>query len=659
MGNRVLQPNEEAIIVQMVKEGHTQRAICETLGRNKQTVYNFIQRVGLAQREKIRNEDLQGPIPRDRLGAAAIRGLEDFEFFRLHFFGHITRPWHSEAAVKIKEYLESPDREYVVLNAPSGCGKSTFKVDLAAWLTCHNRGIRGLFGSDTQNNANRDLRRLRRMFERTTPMKATDYELRWELACDAKTTLSLAYGRFKPIFQETWREDGFVVEQAGEDLISEKEPTWSSYGRDSGQLGNRFNIVFWDDLVTKKNTQTVEGRDKLRHDWDTEFESRLEPGGMHVLIGQRMAPDDLYRYCLDKLTEELGADEDGNEIVLATRPKYHHIAYKAHYEERCLYGAKGSHLRDALPWKRENDGYGGCLLDPGRLPWVDLRGIMGNNPNAYAMLYQQEDGHLDDALVLESWIEGTTDDEGTHIGCLDRDRGLREMPKGLRGPLWSIATIDPSASNWWGVAWWIVAQPADLRFLFDIFNERVQAPRLLDWDNDAQAHVGLMEEWQQASLELGFPITHWIVEENACQKWLYQYEHFKRWQTKWRVNVLPHSTGHRKLDSKLGVPMLGPLYKFGKYRLPWAKPAQPKVRKLVTQLTRWSGERKMVDDLVMSNWFLEVKLPQIMGALHAEEPVYLDRPSWLGGGPRWEPERAQGAESPYERWLRERRAGVA
>jgi hypothetical protein len=509
-----------------------------------------------------------------------------------------------------------------------------------------------------QNNANRDLKALRRMFERTTPMKATEYELKWGLAADAKSTLSLEYGRFKPVVHDTWREDQFTVEQPGETMVSEKEPTWSAYGRDAGVLGNRFNIVFWDDLVTKKNTQTVEGRDKLRHDWNTELESRLEPGGMHVLMGQRMAPDDLYRYCLDKLTEELGADEDGNEIVIATRPKYHHIVYRAHYEERCLHGAKGSHLRDALPWKRENDGWGGCLLDPGRLPWVDLRGVMAD-ANAFAMLYQQEDGHHEDALVLDVWVEGTEDDEGVHVGCLDYNRGLRELPAGLRGPLYSIATVDPSASNYWGLVWTVYAQPADLRIIMDVESAKIQAPEMLDWDNDEQCHIGLMESWQAASVELGIPITHWIVERNACQKWLYQFAHFQSWMRKWGVNVIPHTSGITKLDDKLGVPALGPLYKFGKYRLPWAKSAQPKVRKLVTQLTRWAPQKKMVDDLVMANWFLEVKLPTIAGELQYAEPVYLERPSWLGGRNRPEPERYHGVESDYEAWVRERRTGAA
>jgi hypothetical protein len=67
----------------------------------------------------------------------------------------------------------------------------------------------------------------------------------------------------------------------------------------------------------------------------------------------------------------------------------------------------------------------------------------------------------------------------------------------------------------------------------------------------------------------------------------------------------------------------------------------------------------MVDDLVMANWFLEVKLPTIAGEMQYAEPVYLERPSWLGGRNRPEPERYHGVESDYEAWLRERRTGVA
>jgi hypothetical protein len=643
-------------IRRLATEGETFSSISRLTGRHTDTITDYLKRIRLdPQSHQVLVEDLPGPIPHDRLSPAALRGLEDFEFFSRHFFGHLLRPWQVIAANQIVAAIESGEEEYIVYNAPSGAGKSSEKVRFAAWVTCRNRAIRGCFGSAVAANATRDLKRLRRFFERTTPAKASGYGLKMGFAVDAKGVLAIEYGRFKPMRQETWRDDAFVVEQFDDDLTVEKEPTWSAYGRDSGVLSNRFEYIDWDDLVTKDNVRTEAASTALAEDWDGEFESRLEPGGVHVLRGQRMHRRDLYRHCLDKMTEEIAEDREGNEIVLATRPMYTHICYKAHDPTRC---SKGSHRKDAKPWPE------GCLLEPARIPWQKCRDMMLTKPKTFALMYQQEDADPDDVLVQQSWIDGTTDADGIHPGCLDPDRRLRELPRGLRPPFASVVCVDPSASKMWAVEWWVYAPTSGLRFLFDLHNERMQAPELLDWDPDLERHVGILEEWMGDSVDLGLPITHLIVEENACQKWLYQFSHFRTWQRRWpALSVLPHSTGHRKLDKALGVPALGPLYRAGLVRLPWHRSCQDLVGRLVTQLTRWSPEaasanssHRQPEDLVMANWFLEVKLPTIAPETQRRAPVYLHRPSWMVGRQAREPEPAWATtESPYEAELRTRR----
>lgn len=655
-GTRPLQPWEEQRILDLLAQGHSVASVADQIERHGDTVRAFLKRKRIDPLQVVPLGEVPAPIPHDRLCAEAQRALEDYGYFRLRYFGHRSRPWMVEAAVELVTLLESPNREYVVYNAPSGAGKTTDKIDFAAWLTVRDRAIRGLFGSYVATNAIRDLKRLRRAFERTVPAKATDYDLRYGTGVDAEASLALDFGRFQPLERDTWRDDSVVVEQMHSRGITEREPTWSAYGVDSGVLSNRFNFCDWDDLVTKATLRTLEARKNLEHVWDTELESRLEPAGLHCLRGQRMDPGDLFRYNLDKVTEELDEDEEGNEVVVATKPKYVHICYPAHDQSRCLSGAKGSHRRTALPWPQ------GCLLEPVRLPWADLRGVMLNNPRAFALMYQQEDVEAADALVAQAWIDGTTDDDGVHPGCLDVDRHFRELPAGIRGPLLSVATVDPAGSKYWGIEWWVYAAPSNLRILFDLVNEKLEAPDLLDWNADAEEHTGVMEEWQQASVDLGVPITHWVIEENTTQKWLYQYAHFKSWMRRWpSVSVLPHSTGHRKLDAALGVPTLGPLYRAGLVRLPWARSAQPMTSRLTTQLTRWSLEiahagGKQLEDLVMANWFLEVKLEGLKPRVITPAATHLFRPSWMTGRRGPVPESAwQGAESEYEAQLRARR----
>lgn len=634
----------------MHKDGHRVQVIADALGRDWSTVRNYLLRIGSLQdtRSRVPAEDLRPPSSTSSaLSPTARKGLRDFDFFCRHFMGHLSSPWRVEAANVLLAAYRSPEREFVVFNCPSGVGKSTLKHDLAAWITCHDRAVRGLFGGDIQTNADRDLRRLRRTFERTSPARANPKDLSAGLAVDSTSALPLEYGRFKPMTPDVWREQAFIVEQPDDEAITEKEATWSSFGRDTGVLGNRYGVIFWDDLVTKKNIKTIEARDFLRDDWDGEFESRLEPGGLMVLIGQRMAPDDLYRHCLDKKTEELGEDEDGNEIVLRERSTFRHIVFKAHYEDRCIHGAKGSHRKTAHPYPR------GCLLEPTRLPWIDLNRIMRGQEHKYRLMYQQEDYDPSGVLVNPAWIAGGKTEDGMLPGCLDPSRPLRTIPDGLRPPLYSVACVDPSAENFWGATWWIYAQPSDLRFLFDLFNERMTADRLLDWSADTEQFGGLMEDWQQASVTLGHRITHWVIEANAAQRWLFQFDHFRRWQRHHQVTVIPHTTGARKLDPMYGVQCLAPLYKWGKIRLP----DTPLVRPLITEATRWSTDRKSRDDLVMSQWFLEAQLPAIVTPAIPERSQHAWRPSWmLKGRKSAEPPRPP-EESEYEAALRRLRTG--
>jgi hypothetical protein len=113
------------------------------------------------------------------------------------------------------------------------------------------------------------------------PAKAPTELIEKGLAVDAQASLAQHYGMFKPATHgDVWRADEFVVAQFDDIPIEEKEPTWSSYGLDSGVLSNRFNLIFWDDLIDRRTNRTAESRADLVAKWDEELENRLEPGGL-------------------------------------------------------------------------------------------------------------------------------------------------------------------------------------------------------------------------------------------------------------------------------------------------------------------------------------------------------------------------------------------
>jgi len=558
------------------------------------------------------------PILPDNLNEFASRAYDDFGYFQRRYFGRIPYYWQTQAAEKVVELLASPHKEFLVVNCPPGVGKSTlFTHDIPAWLTVRNRQIRGMIGSVTTATATRYTDQLRRTLARTLPQKNADEEISKGLALDAETTLAADFGRFKSI-GDMWTRESFVVQQFGDmGLIAEKEPTWSAYGQDAGYIGQRFNFVIWDDLVDPKKQRTLEAKELLQDYWDDVSEPRLEPGGLLVLQGQRFASDDLYRYCLDKVVGE-DMDYDTGELIGRT-PKYHHVLYKAHYEERC--SGADSHRRGAKAYPV------GCLLSPERLPWREISGLMANRSERFEVVYQQQDSDPASVLVPKAWIFG----DGHHPGCLDTERDRLEIPKNLAGDLVSVMTVDPSPTKFWAVEWWLYQPLTEYRYLIDLVKAPMEAGDFLDYNPATGKFTGLLEDWVQTSGDLGAPITHVIVEDNAAQRFLLQYQTVQQWMALRSVEILPHSTHRNKSDPEFGVETIAQHYQFGRVRLPYRRNSAGWVAstKLIDEVTHYPFGR--TDDATMAHWFLEWNLPRIYSPTEAEGRTWV--PSWAADVP--------------------------
>jgi hypothetical protein len=556
--------------------------------------------------------------PRD-LPTRAKRALSEFNYFQLVYLGRIGLPWQEQAAQEVVALLESEDKEYVVINAPPGSGKSsTFTYAIPLWLICRDRAIRGLVGSATARLAARYTAQIRRALETTLPILADDEDRLKGIAVDAEATISEDFGRMKPVDHESWTKDAFIVQQYDGASITNKEPTMTAVGRDQEFIGGRYDFCIWDDLVTSNRLRTIEMIEKDRDWWDTYAERRLEPGGLLILQGQRMGANDLYRYCLDMEVAEDDEDESEGEIPLreaqdGTPRKYHHIIYKAHYEEIC----QGLHKQSAEPYPN------GCLLSPRRVTWREISGMLKNREDKFAQVYQQEDISPRDVLVDPAWINGY----GNFIGCWDKERSRLEYPKNLASPSYSIVAVDPSPSRYWGITWWLYNEPSDQWFLIDLEKRGMDAPDFLQWDQNNGVFSGLMDEWQQVSRDIGIPISHWIIERNGAQKYLYAYEFTQRWQMKNSVMIIPHDTYRNKIDEEYGVQMIAPNFKFGRVRLPGKGISRAISMRLVDEVTRYP--ESSTTDLTMSTWFAMFQM-QYLATPPATPPSHQRRPSWLG-----------------------------
>jgi hypothetical protein len=543
----------------------------------------------------------------------ALRGLDDFEFFRLRYFGRRSSPWQVRAAYEVLGLLESGDREFVVMNEPPGSGKSTlFTHDIPVWLVVRNRRVRIMVGSRTERQARMYVARMKRSLEREVPLRADADSLARGLSFDAAACLQDDFGAFKPEGRsDLWRGEALVVRQLDGVAVDDKEATVSAYGQDSGFLGGRFDLVIWDDLVDRKNVKTEDARESIREWWDSEAESRLEPGGLLILQGQRIAVNDLYRYCLDKRT-------------LDEQPKYRHVVFRSHDVDRC----NGEHDVGARPWPD------GCLLDPYRIPWKMLETIQHTSPRTFSVMYQQEDGDTVGGLVDPAWIMGGVDADGYPApGCLDRDRVVGEVPEFLtNGRGWSFVTVDPSPTEFWGVIWWVYDPDSGTRYAIDVIKKRLNPEQFLSLDLTSFDWEGLMVELTEAAQAQRAPITHVIFEVNAAQRWFLSQRHVQRWMETTGQAFVPHTTHINKADPKFGLESIGDLFRQGFIRLPWGSPgSRLKVNALIEEATRYPDHD--TTDLVMSTWF--GKLAVENHYTPARSGMYvMSRPSWLAGAGR-------------------------
>ena len=114
-------------------------------------------------------------------------------------------------------------------------------------------------------------------------------------------------------------------------------------------------------------------------------------------------------------------------------------------------------------------------------------------------------------------------------------------------------TVDPSPTKYWAILWWIYQPSTEFRWLMDLERRPMQANEFLDFN---YAQPSTPDSWRNGSrprIDLGYPISHVIVEDNAAQRFLLQYDHVRRWMALRSVEIIPHSTHRNKSDAEYGV----------------------------------------------------------------------------------------------------------
>ncbi len=611
-------------------DGYSQAAIAKRLGINPSTISSWEQGWisdtgglvpaggprdpdGLTARQRL---DVRSIPPKtwDQLSPEAQRALQDFGYFGWRYLRRRDKPWRRIAAdTSVDLIQDKSERHYVDGNIAPGIGKTTlWTCDLPLWLSCggglcdpaRGRAMRFGLGHEAQSVAQHYLQRIQRLMTLSRPyMDPQTHEL-------AEGVLAQDFGRFRPEEgygdEKIWSSKQFLVAQLADIDLYEKEPTFQIASYRMGFLGERWDYGVWDDLATMKNSQDLDAAERLNAFCENEAEPRIEPGGVFWLIGQRLGPLDLHRQRLNATWE----DDDGN-----SHPKYTHIVFKAHRDREC----DGNHRQwDGVEGPGAEHG---CLLDEERLPWRDILKV--RKQSNYATVYQQEESDPSAVLILPVWLTGGVDAWGDSVpGCYDADRDFMEWPGGDIH-LINYATVDVAAGGWWAIEWWAVNPRTRISYL--IYGRRARLPAggtqgFLDWDAAHDRFEGVMEDMQGASAMARNPIRVWIIEANAAQKHLFQYNHFQRWLAQWGglVTVIPHETQRNKNDPVLGVEAtLRMRYRNGEKRLPHRNTAREGAHLWINYLRQKVHELEnyphvATTDTVMADWFGENHLDDVI-----------------------------------------------
>jgi hypothetical protein len=539
--------------------------------------------------------------PVERMSAEARRCLNDFAYFRLRIMGRRSTKFQVAIANKVLAALESPVREFIVINCPPGSGKSTLIHDIICWLIARKRSIRIMEGSAAESRARQYTEQILTTLERTTPPPLEE-EQGVRGAVQAVSCMQRDFGRFKPENARRWRAGAFKVAQADDVIGTTKESTVVAVGADGRYLGDRVDLAVWDDLVTNETTGTPEAREKLLRKWRNEAEKRIEKRGVLLLVGQRIGPEDLYRTCIDLKAWSDPNDPDSDPEAR----KYLHLVFKAHYEEHC----DGQHLEtdpEYDPFDPEN---GGCLLDPVGLPYSYLMQERADDERTYRTVFQQEDMDPNSVLVNPLWVEGGMDPDTGEMfqGCWDPWR-----PVGVIPPIAGVSymTVDSSPTQFWAIQQWLYDRETERRFLIDQHRARMKVTAALAYNKATKEWSGLFEEWWQRATEQGHHIGVLVFEAVAAERYFLEAPDLIDWATLRGVRVIKHDSHRNKTDPKYGVQALGPLYRHGRVRLPGdvTSGSRKKVTQLVTEVTRYPESN--TEDCLMAQWFGEFNLSSI------------------------------------------------
>lgn len=484
----------------------------------------------------------------------------------------------------------------LLVNVPPNHSKSTtITIDYATWRICRDPNVRIIIISKTQAMAKKFLYGITSRL--THPRYA---ELQKTFAPE---------GGFKAS-ADKWAANQIYL--GGDDKDSgEPHPTVEALGIGGQVYGARADLIICDDCVTLTNA----GEWEKQMDWlRQEASTRLGPSGKLLVIGTRVAPQDLYRELRnpDHYTDSRSPwTYFAQPAILGNaqgKPEDWETLWPV--AERPFEGSEDEDLPD----------------DDGNFPrWTgprlaELRNDLG--PSRWAMVYMQADVAAEpvfDPICVRGSVEGMRKRGPLIAGAA----GHPANPEGF----YIICSMDPAMAGETATVAYAVDRETQKRYVLDVSIMAAPTPlRIRE----------LIHQWTEL-----YKPNEWVIESNAFQLFLTQDEEIRGFLATRGIPLKPHHTGFNKQDAEFGVATLQPLFGTKEVKgenqgfkhagnnlisLPDIAKNEA-VKALIEQLILWDPNVKTKhrkQDAVMALWFAELKAREVLSTARRGEQWFME-----------------------------------
>jgi hypothetical protein len=559
------------------------------------------------EEQRRRDRAWSGLVDAVRLGVGELRASDaqvgEFAEFCVNFLGSGVWP-HQQHMIDLLEGREpsglhssmlfepgSAGLSRLLVNVPPNHAKSmTITINYVTYRICKDPNISVIIVSKTQEQAKKYL-----------------YAIKQRLSHPKYADLQVAFGPvdgFKGTADQ-WSANKIYLGGDAKDS-GEKDPTVEALGIGGQIYGARAKLIVLDDVVTLANA----GEWPKQMDWiRQEVASRLGPDGQLLVVGTRVASQDLYRALRDP-------DHYADGEVPWT-----YLGMPAVLEG----GADAADWLTLWPVSDVPFTDKDQPLPDGSFPrWTGERlARVRNEVGAvkWSMVYQQQDVE-----------ENSTFDPVAVRGSMDAMRKPGPLRSGAAGHpanaegFYRICSMDPAIAGDMAVCAYAVDRETGKRYVMDMLVITSPKPSQIR---------DIFHQWT----DIHNP-NEWIVEDNAFQGFLAQDEEIRKFLASRGVVMRSHHTGSNKMDPDFGVASMASLFgsvqsrddgrgvKFNKDNLISLPDmgASFGIKMLVEQLSVWSPlvkTKHRKQDTVMALWFAEIRAREVMN-------VSQGRQSWFG-----------------------------